>query len=158
MQGSQTRGRFVDLQNVVDNLWTKAIAPSTRQSYETGFQTYIRFLLLTGTIAYVTDENIPVSEDLLMYFVAHCSSRLVISYSTIKLYLCGIKFKCLENNIKYPELSNLGRLKNILNGVKREQVKKLFPRYPITFDILKKCVYGYVRTDVIQIYYLKQSA
>jgi hypothetical protein len=35
----------MELQPVVDNLWNQAISHNTRQTYETGYQTYIRFLL-----------------------------------------------------------------------------------------------------------------
>jgi len=128
----------MELQPVVDNLWNHAISHNTRQTYETGYQTYIRFLLFTGTIAYVNSDQIPVTEDLLIFFVAHCVSKLGISYSTIKLYLCGIKFKCHENSIMYPAIHNLNRLKNVLNGVKRTQTKKSYIRYPITFEVLRK--------------------
>jgi len=116
----------MELQPVVDNLWNQAISHNTRQTYETDYQTYIRFLLFTGTIAYVISDQIPVTEDLLIFIVAHCVSKLGISYNTIKLYLCGIKFKCHENSIMYPAIHNLNRLKNVLNGVKRTQTKKSY--------------------------------
>lgn len=95
-------------------------------------------MLLTGVVAYILTGCVPVNEQLLLLFVAYCTSRLHISYSTIKLYLCGIRFKCLELNIDYPDLTKLRRLKAILNGVKRTYKTKPKPRYPITFDILKK--------------------
>lgn len=131
----------MDLKNIVDNLWCNAIAPSTRQCYETGFKAYVQFLLFTGIVAYVMPNFLPVDEELLLLFVAHCTSRLKVSYSTIKLYLCGIRFRCMEQNIRYPDNSQLNRLKSILNGVKRTQNISSRPRYPVTFEILNRlCV------------------
>ena len=86
----------MELQKVVDTLWCKAIAPSTRLCCETGYQAHIQFLLLTGLIAHVIPHLLPINEDLLILFVAYCASRLKVSYSTIKLYLCGIRFRCIE--------------------------------------------------------------
>ena len=128
----------MELKAVVDNLFNCSIAKSTRETYEAGFKTYVRFLLLTGVIAFIVPNNIPVNEEYLINFVAHCNSRLKISYSTIKLYLCGIRFKCLEQGVSYPDNANLKRLQLVLNGVKRSHYTKSRPRYPITFVVLKK--------------------
>ncbi|CAC5402968.1 unnamed protein product [Mytilus coruscus] len=59
-------------------------------------------------------------------------------------------FKCLELNIDYPDLTKLRRLKAILNGVKRAYKTKPKPRYPITFDILKKVCLWQARTVVLK--------
>lgn len=83
-------------------------------------------------------SEVPVSEDLLLLFVAYCFSALHLSYSTIKLYLCGIRFLCLERNISHPSSSALPRLHAILNGVKRRQVRRTLTRYPVTFNVLKQ--------------------
>lgn len=138
MQSASSSTSVIELDNVVSQLWEAAISTGKRKNYETGFRTYTSFLLLTGVVAYILTGCVPVNEQLLLLFVAYCTSRLHISYSTIKLYMCGIRFKCLELNIDYPDLTKLRRLKAILNGVKRTYKTKPKPRYPITFDILKK--------------------
>lgn len=38
-----------------------------------------------------------LDEQMLMNFVAHCDKNLHLSYSTIKLYLSGIRFFLLKN-------------------------------------------------------------
>lgn len=136
MQSSPTIAGFVELQPVVQELWSTAIAPRTRTTYQTGFDTFLQFLLLSGFIAIVTLSSINVTEDLLIYFVAHCYNTK-LSYSTIKLYLCGIRFMCMQNSIPYPLGMNMTRLSAILGGVKRAQVHKTKPRYPVTFPILR---------------------
>lgn len=138
MQSASSSTSVMELDTVVSQLWEAAISTGTRKTYETGFRTYTSFLLLTGVVAFILPGCVPVNEQLLLLFVAYCTSRLHISYSTIKLYMCGIRFKCLELNIDYPDLTKLRRLKAILNGVKRTYKTKPKPRYPITFDILKK--------------------
>ncbi|XP_063402881.1 uncharacterized protein LOC134686948 [Mytilus trossulus] len=138
MQSSSSSTCVMELDTVVSQLWEAAISTGTRKTYETGFRSYTSFLLLTGVVALILPGCVPVNEQLLLLFVAYCTSRLHISYSTIKLYLCGIRFKCLELNINYPDLTKLRRLKAILNGVKRTYKTNPKPRYPITFDILQK--------------------
>lgn len=129
------------LDPVINELWAAAIAPSTSQVYTTGFNLFLQFLLMSGTIATVVFPDIQVSEDMLILFVAHCYHKQ-LSYATIKLYLCGIRFMCLKNNIFYPNNANLNRLHALLGGVKRARVKLRNLRHPITFNILKDiCVY-----------------
>lgn len=129
------------LGSVIENLWETAVAPNTRQAYNTGFNNFIRFLLLAGIMNNIDFTNLQVTEDMLIYFVAHCyNSKL--SYATIKLYTCGIKFMCLKHNIPFPSSTNLCRMHAILGGVKRACVKTSRPRYPVTFNILKDvCTY-----------------
>ena len=157
MSSTTPQRHFVELDRAVKDLWQHAIAPGTRQTYNTGYNMYIQFLLLSGVIACATPNNIPVSEDLLIYFVTHCTSTLAISYATIKIYLCGIRFMCLEHNIFYPAIHELSRLKAILNGVKRSQNKVSKPRYPITYAILKdvcmwlqkSCTYDHLLLETV---------
>ncbi|XP_033761538.1 uncharacterized protein LOC117343304 [Pecten maximus] len=94
-------------------------------------------------MASVNFSNLQVTEDMLIYFVAHCYN-LKLSYATIKLYMCGIKFMCLKHNIPFPSSAELRRMYAILGGVKRARGKISRPRYPVTFNILKD-VCGYLR-------------
>jgi hypothetical protein len=83
-----------------------------------------------------------ISEDILIYFVAHCHSVLKLKYPTIKLYICGIRFHYLQAGVLNPFSTRTGsqlvRLHSVLNGVKRQTTTARKPRYPITFPVLSK--------------------
>ncbi|CAG2186512.1 unnamed protein product [Mytilus edulis] len=85
-----------------------------------------------------------VSEDLLIYFVAHCQSVLKLKYSTIKLYLAGVRFHGVNFDNVNPLCDKFGhtyqRLQNVLNGVKKSESKPLRQKLPITFKILQEIV------------------
>jgi hypothetical protein len=44
----------------------------------------------------------PISEDILIFFVAHCFDTLKLQHSTIKLYLCGIRYQYMKWNSTNP--------------------------------------------------------
>ncbi|XP_021367462.1 uncharacterized protein LOC110459501 [Mizuhopecten yessoensis] len=130
----------VELNQTVNDLWDSALTSSTRGVYHTGFTAYKTFLLLSGVNWLCTMP--PVSEDLLMFFVAHCFKTLNIKASTIKLYLCGIRYSYMRAGHANPLVARDGqafiRLNTILNGVKKQQGVTRKPRLPITFNILEK--------------------
>ena len=83
-------GSNLSLSSVVDFLWTKAVTDGTRQTYSQGMKCFRTFLALNNLSV---DGSVPkVSEDLLIMFVAHCYSVLHLRYSTIQLYLSGIRY------------------------------------------------------------------
>ncbi|XP_060070456.1 uncharacterized protein LOC132550411 [Ylistrum balloti] len=137
MQSASLVRGFMGLQPVISELWHAAIAPNTRAAYQTGFNLFLQFLLMAGITASVSVDNLTVTEDILMYFVAHCYNSN-LAHSTIKLYICGIQFTCLRLGIKYPSNVDLPRLWSILGGVKRRQGKRTRLCYPVTFSILKE--------------------
>jgi hypothetical protein len=95
----------VALNNAVEQLWTWSVSKRATNVYETGFSHYKRFLLLNN-INFVNTMP-PISEDILIYFVAHCSKILNLHYTTIKVYLCGIRYHYLKANCSDPlELYN----------------------------------------------------
>jgi hypothetical protein len=49
----------------------------------------------------------PLSEDSLIHYATHCHKHLNLKYSTIKLYICGIRYKFLQFEIPFVELSYL---------------------------------------------------
>lgn len=130
----------MELNQTVNDLWDSALTSSTRGVYHTGFTAYTTFLLLSGV--YWISALPPVSEDLLMFFVAHCFRTLSIKASTIKLYLCGIRYTYMRAGHANPLVARNGqafaRLNTILNGVKKQQGVTRKPRLPITFSILEK--------------------
>ncbi|XP_052098932.1 uncharacterized protein LOC127733656 [Mytilus californianus] len=129
------------LNKAVNELWNSAIANTTRTVYDTGFRKFETFMLLNG---FQFTSLPPISEDILIYFIAHCFKILSLQYSTIKLYLCGIRYKYVQGNHNDPLQSAnntpLIRLDYVLNSVKRLQKTKNHIRLPITFEILEKIV------------------
>ena len=118
---------------------------NTRNVYSTGYKCFIQFCgdHITGFNS--RSFNISkVSEDLLIYFVAHCQSVLKLKYSTIKLYLAGVRFHGVNFDNVNPLCDKFGhtyqRLQNVLNGVKKSESKPLRQKLPITFKILQEIV------------------
>jgi hypothetical protein len=98
---------------------------------------------------YVDKHDLPpISEQLLIYFVAHCDENLHLAYTTIKLYLSGIRYFYLRmkgfNPLESPSGFTLTCLHTILTGVKKKQSLHQMSkrtRLPITMSILHKiCV------------------
>lgn len=132
----------VELNKTVEQLWICSLSKKTQSVYGTGFAHYKRFLLLNN-INFV-DDLPPISEDNLIFFVAHCFKVLNLHYTTIKLYLCGIRYHYLKANCNDPLAlyngSPLPRLSLILNSIKKSQTITKKVRLPITFDILEQIV------------------
>ena len=89
------------------------------------------------------DDSFPdVNEEILLLFVAHCFHVLRLRYSTIKLYLSGIRFCYLQagkyNPLCQPGSEHLYRLQTILRGIKKIQGSNTNKRLPITQDILRE--------------------
>ncbi|CAC5362450.1 unnamed protein product [Mytilus coruscus] len=75
---------------IIDSLWNYLLSNNTSSVYNTGIDLYIKFLLLNGSI-WDKDGVSPVSESILMRFVAYCDEHKQLRHSTINLYLCGIR-------------------------------------------------------------------
>lgn len=127
----------------VNELLNRSIADSTRTVYNSAFDSYRKFIDMNN-IGDSTDLP-PVSEDLLIQFVAHCYKNLQLAYTTIKLYLTGIKFKYIVAGVPSPFYDpagtgsgeNLLRLQMVLKGVQRSTSCKSRTRLPITRDIIQ---------------------
>ena len=78
-----------------------------------------------------------ISEDRLIYFIIYYHSCLKLKWTTIKLYLAGIRFHYLQAGRNNP-LCNVERLQCIIRGIKRSQVNKSKPRLPTDVNILYK--------------------
>jgi hypothetical protein len=59
------------------------------------------FLASTGVI-WTGKRKPPISEDILIYIVAHCFKNLKLLHTTITLYLCGIRFHYVKSNCEHP--------------------------------------------------------
>jgi hypothetical protein len=135
---SQTRGDNLD--TAIDNLKSYAVADSTKALYSVGFELYVKFLQLQGQ-NWSQEQLPPVSEYLLMRFIAFCETQKHLRYSTIKSYLCSIRFFYLQQGGFNPLENLFGKplpnLRIVLIGLKKKHSN--FPkrvRLPITFDIL----------------------
>ena len=116
----------VVLKDKVSELWENSISPNTRMAYQTGLQS---LLTMSGLIFSLPDLPV-LKEDILIYFVTHCHSRLKLRWTTIKLYLAGIRFHYLQAGRDNP-FSTVDRLQCVIGGMKRSQVNLSKPRLPI---------------------------
>lgn len=80
--------------------------------------------------------TLPVlSEDVLIYFVTYCHTSLKLQWTTIKLYLAGVRFQYLQAGYANP-LASADRLQCILRGIQRSRRTNTPSRLPITFTML----------------------
>ncbi|XP_063395936.1 uncharacterized protein LOC134680699 [Mytilus trossulus] len=131
--------RNVELTNSVSCLLKTSIAPRTRTQYECGYSAYATFLRMTGVIWLISDMP-PLTEESLIHFATHCFKNLHLKCSTIKMYICGIRYKYLENgktSIFSGSSDKLYRLDALYRGIKKNEKKSTKPRLPITFTVLK---------------------
>jgi hypothetical protein len=117
-------------------LMQQSVASSTRKTYQAGYECYKKFSLLNNLG--LQQDMPPVSEDLLMAFAAHCFNSLDMSYATIKLYICGIRFIYITSGLSGPfdAHSPLNRLQLVLKGIKKSGTNSTKTRLPITVDVL----------------------
>ena len=83
----------------------------------------------------------PTSEHILMLFCTYCEDILKLSYTTIKMYLCGVRFFFMRNWGFSPLEKGNGQtftcLQAILNAIKKKQTNNIKRvRQPITANIL----------------------
>lgn len=143
----------VSLNETIRKLWAATISHNTRRAYQTGLNRFLLFMTMYGFMWPL--NGLPVfSEDILIYFVAHCFHSLTIRYSTIKLYLCGIRFMYLERGIVNPlgdTSTPLLRLEAIVRAVKKVQGVSTFIRLPITVPILSQII-TYLERGIFSVY------
>lgn len=120
----------------VQELWSSAVAKTTRSAYKAGIQCLLTFLTMSGVVIQL--PLLPIlNEDVLIYFVTYCHSFLKLTWSTIKLYLAGIRFHYLQAGHANP-FHALDRLQCIIGAVKRSQISNSKPRLPIDINVIVK--------------------
>ena len=126
-----------DLKYSEEDMWNHALSPGTLSTYKTGFNQYVQFV----TLCNLNDNlnTLPViSEDIMVKFVIFCANMLLLKWSTIKIYVAGIRFHYIKAGLNQP-FQSWDRLHYILNAVRRKQGNKESPkRLPITFSILNQ--------------------
>lgn len=124
------------LEQRVTELWESAVSVSTRSAYRVGLQCLLTFMTMSGVI--FRQPNLPpLTEDCLIYFVTYCHSCLRLRWTTIKLYLAGIRFHYLQAGHNNP-FDHCDRLQCIIRGIKRSQMNISKPRLPIDSKILNQ--------------------
>lgn len=86
----------LDTSSRISALMSSSVSSSTQSVYHSGHQTYIKFTQM---------NNYPLvaTENTLMHFATYCLEMpLNLSYQTIKLYLCGIRYHHLLQGIPNP--------------------------------------------------------
>ena len=141
---------LTELRETVNSLWNNAVSARTLSAYQTGLRSFQQFLLMNN-LAQHMDPLPRVSEDVVCLYIAHCYQTLHLRHTTIKLYLCGIRFEYLRAGVPCPLIAHDDssvRINTLLNAVKRIQGQVKRPRHPIDSTILNKMcdclVAGYV--------------
>ncbi|XP_070539681.1 uncharacterized protein [Ptychodera flava] len=131
----------VQLNRVAATFKQAALGTRTIESYATGVRSWVQFSARYGTHVQMSHYP-PISEDLLIYFIVHCATHLHLKYSTIKVYLAGIRHHYIMAGLPNPLTSTNNqphlRLQYTLRGIQRLQGPSSRPRLPITFDILRQ--------------------
>ena len=129
-----------ELRETLTSLWDNAVSARTLSTYETGLRSFKTFVLMNNLAQHMDPLSI-VSEDVLCLYIAHCYKTLHLRNTTIKLYLCGIRFAYLRTGVPCPLLGHDNssvRIMTLLNAVKRIQGQVKRPRHPTDGTILDK--------------------
>lgn len=85
---------------------------------------------------------IPINQEILVLFVTHCHVLLKLSATTIKSYLCAIRFRYVQHGFRnplcHPDGSTYLRLHSICRAIKRTQGCSSRPRLPLTANIIQR--------------------
>ena len=110
-------------------LQSRAIADSTRRSYQAGIRRYSTFCASRGW------RSFPATETTLRFFAAYLADS--VSFKTIKLYMAGIRFAHTENSLPDP-FQEAPLLHLLLRGIKRTVGLTSRQRLPVTMTLLRQ--------------------
>ena len=131
------------LQQRADSYADRAVATSTHKLYSTGWRTFCNFMTLSGIYDFFK-LNDGDRHDLFVNFVTYCADTLFLSYTSIKSYLCGVKYHVCCRGGPDPYTFSGGqpflRLQYVLKGIKKNRGITTQPRLPVTIDILTSMV------------------
>ena len=138
----------MELNKVVADLFLECINYSTKSAYISGYKCVIRFLQsYSGSYGEYRYSNISRNnirtvisvfiEDVLIYIIAYCQSFLGLKFSTIKLYLAGVRHFGITYANKNPLVDQYGnqllRLHNVLKSVNNSDHKPARKKLPIPY-------------------------
>ena len=135
---SPTSGIDEILKSNTEDIWKYALSPSMMRTYNVRYNLYIKFLVLCSLFVPGRKSPPPISENHGIKFVIYCADILHLKWSTIKLYLAGVKFNFIKAGYGKP-LEYCSQLSYIINAVRRRQSLILTEsrnREPITFKVL----------------------
>ena len=127
---------LMDLDKEENFLWNPALSPATQIAYNSAMfcdlHADVRLCLTYAPIARYYGEH--------LYILCYTLRKsLNLKHSTIKLYLCGIRFKYMQAGIQSPfttDRNNMPLLATILKAIKQDQSTSAKLRTPITYNIL----------------------
>ena len=86
----------------------------------------------------------PITEQWLLYFVAHCAHHMKLAASTINTYLYGIRDWCIGQGLPDSLQTTYGRsllqLERVLKGIKKLHKETVRPCLATTVDILRMLI------------------
>ena len=118
------------LDPAVQQLFSAGLANSTKKSYQSGANRYIRFCSLFGITPY------PTSEWSLSYFVGYLFQE-GLSASTVKGYLSAVRHAQISLGLGDPKMGDMPQLKYQIKGLRKLSSGRQQSRLPITIDILR---------------------
>lgn len=117
----------------MNQFFLASLSPNTRSTYKSGFRAYKVFCRQMKWPLF------PLVELRLQFFVTALARR--VSYSTIKVYLCGVQFESFIRGFD-TRIAHMKKLFYVLRGIRRTQgsswVKK--KRLPITVNHLHSMI------------------
>ena len=120
----------------MDSYFSAGLASSTSRVYRTGINRYLEMC------RQLSASPTPASEGLLYKFVAYLALNN-IAFSTIKVYLSGVRQLHVREGHPPPPTTEVARLTQVLRGIKISQAASNQPnparkRLPITPEILRQ--------------------
>lgn len=120
------------LDKAVDRYFQSALAPTSRRTYASAQQRYLRFC------TFFRLPPLPVLEHQLCRFVSYLAEDK-LTHATIKNYLAAVRHMQIASGLPDPDIANMPKLEGVIRGIKsiqaREQQSKR-TRLPITPHIL----------------------
>lgn len=108
-------------------------------------QVFFTFMAISGFVWW-PKLLLEIKEQHLLRFVAHCYQPLHFKHTTVRSYLCGIRFTYLRHGTHNPRSTGwMLSLDTIMSAVKKIQAVQKYTWLPITINIV--CVLCSVLTD-----------
>ena len=130
------------MEKTVNSMWDSALSPNTTKAYTAGMDRYRQFMALLDNVPVHAIVHPRIAEDTIINFIAYLHKVAKIHYSTIKLYLCGIRFHYLRHGLSSPLSTsvNNARIYTFLKSVKRSQPSSNPKRLPVDIHMLHRIV------------------
>ena len=118
------------LDSAVQQFFSAGLANSTKRSYQSGANRYIRFCSLFGVTPY------PATERSLSHFVGYLLQE-GLSASTVKGYLSAVRHAQISLGLGDPRMGDMSQLEYHIKGLRKLSSGRQQSRLPITINILR---------------------